>query len=79
MTSSGLPWADSGRPDWILCHRRVRMVCHRLHSLLGTARYAGFDGGLLAMGRSRGGAAWRNAIRRRRPQTQPGMRAAGSG
>lgn len=79
LTSSGLPWADSGRPDWILRHRRLRMVCLRLYSLLGIAGYAGLDGGLRAMGRSRGGAARRNAIRRRRPQTQPGMRAAGRG
>jgi len=79
LTSSGLPWADSGRPDWILRHRRLRMLCLRLYSLLGIAGYAGPDGGLRAMGRSRGGAARRNAIRRRRPQTQPGMRAAGRG
>jgi hypothetical protein len=39
--SSGLPWADSGRPDWILGHRRIRMVCLRLYSLLGIAGYAG--------------------------------------
>ena len=51
MTSSGLPWADSGRPDWILRHRQLRMVCLRLYSLLGIAGYAGLDGGLRAMGR----------------------------
>jgi hypothetical protein len=31
LTSSGLPWADSGRPDCILRHRRLRMVCLRLY------------------------------------------------
>jgi hypothetical protein len=50
-----------------------------MYSLLGIAGYAGLDGGLRAMGRRRGGAARRNAIRRRRPQTQPGMLAAGRG
>jgi hypothetical protein len=55
------------------------MVCLRLYSLLGTAGYAGLDGGLRAMERSRGGAARRNAIRHRRPHTQPGMLAAGVG
>ncbi len=69
--------ADSGRLDWILRHWRLRMVCLRLYSLLGIAGYAGLDGVLQAMGRSRGGAARRNAIRRRRPQTQLGMLAAG--
>jgi hypothetical protein len=79
LTSSGLPWADSGRPDWTPRHRRLRMVCLRLYSLLGIAGYAGLDGGLWAMGRSRGGAARRNAIRLRRPKTQLGMQAAGRG
>jgi hypothetical protein len=76
LTKSGLPWADSGRPDWILRHRRLCMVCLRLYSLLGIAGYAGLNE---AMGRSRGGAARRNAILRSWPQTQPGMRAAGRG
>jgi hypothetical protein len=51
----------------------------RLYSLLGIAGYAGLNGGLWAMGRSRGGAARRNAIRHRRPQAQPVTRAAGRG
>ena len=51
----------------------------RLYPLLSIAGYAGLDGGLRAMGRSRGGAARRNAIRHRRPHTQPGMLAAGVG
>jgi hypothetical protein len=55
----------------------LRMVCLRLYSLLSIAGCAGSDGGLRAMGRSRGGAAWSTAIRRRWPQTQLGMRAAG--
>ena len=49
------------------------MFCLRLYALLGIAGYAGPDGGLLAMGLSRGGAARRNAVRHRRPQTQPGL------
>ncbi len=43
LTSWGLPWADLGRPespDQILRHRRLRMVCLRLYSLLGIASYA---------------------------------------
>jgi hypothetical protein len=44
LTSSGLSWADSGRPNWILRHRRLRMVCLRLYSLLGIACDAGLDG-----------------------------------
>jgi hypothetical protein len=48
LTSSGLPWADSGR----LRYRRLRMVCLRLYSLLGIAGYADLDGGFRAMGRS---------------------------
>ena len=59
--------------DWILRHRRLRMVCLRLYSLLGIASYAGRDWGLRAMGRSWGGAALRNDIRHRLPQTQPGV------
>ena len=54
------------------------MVCLRAYALLGIAGYAGPDGGLRAMGRSRGGVARRNAGRHRRPQAQPGLRAAGS-
>jgi hypothetical protein len=85
LTSSGLPsWADSGRPYWILRHGRLRMICLQRYSLFGINGYAGLDGGLLAMGRSRGEAAQRNAIRRNairrsRPQTQQGMRATGRG
>jgi hypothetical protein len=74
-----VPWADLGRPDWILRHRRLRMVCLRLYPLLGIAGYPGLDGRLRAMGRSREGAARCNAIRHRQPQTQPGMGAAGRG
>ncbi len=79
LTSSGQPWADSVRPDWILRHWRLRMVSLQLYSLPGIAGYAGLDGGLRAMGRNRGEAALHNAIQRRRPQTQPGMRAVGRG
>ncbi len=79
LASLGATWADSGRPDWILRHRRLRMVCLRLYLLLGIASYADLNGGLLAMGRSRGGAAQRNAIWNRQSQTQPRMRAVGSG
>ncbi len=39
------------------------MACLRLYSLLGIACNAGLDGKLLAMERSAGGAARRNAIR----------------
>ena len=46
---------------------------------LGIAGCAGPDGGLQAIGRSRGGAARRDAVRHRRPQAQPGLRAAGRG
>ena len=75
LTSSGLPWADSGRPDWILRHRRLRMVCLRLYSLLGIAGYAGLDGGLRAMGQSRLGATPLGAAGRR-PNRGCGLRAA---
>ena len=51
----------------------------RFYSLLGIACYADLDGGLLAMGLSQGGAARRNAVWHRQPQTQPGMQAAGRG
>ena len=49
------------------------------YALPGVAGCAGPDGGLRATGRSRGGAARRNAVRHRRPQAQPGLRAAGRG
>ena len=65
-----------GRPDWIRRHRRLRMFCLRSYALLGTAGDTGPDGGLRAIGRSRGGAARRNAVRHRRPQAQPGLRTA---
>ena len=68
-----------GRPDWVLRHRRLGMFCLRSYALLGSSGIAGPDGGLRAMGRSRGGAARRNAVQHRRPQAQPGLRAAGSG
>ena len=55
------------------------MVCLRSYALLGIAGCAGPDGGLRATGRSRGGAARRNAVRHSRPQAQPGLRAAGRG
>ena len=56
------------------------MVCLRsYYAMLGIAGYAAPDGGLRAMGRSRGGAARRNAGRYCRPQAQPGLRAAGRG
>ena len=65
LTSSGLPWADSGRPHWIQRHRRLCMFCLRWYGLPCTAGAAGHNGGLRAMGRSRGGAARRNAAGRR--------------
>ncbi len=74
-----LPWTYLGRPDWILRHQLLRMICILLYSLRGIAGYTGSYGGLLAMGQSPGGAAQRNAIWHRRPQTQPGMLAAGRG
>jgi hypothetical protein len=43
LTSLGLPQTDSGRPYWIPSHRRLRMVCLQLYSLLGIAGYAGID------------------------------------
>jgi hypothetical protein len=57
---------------------RLRMVCLRLYSLLGIAGYAGLDGGLRAMGRSRGGAARRKPFGTagRRPNRGCGPRAA---
>ena len=56
------------------------MVCLRSYALLGIAGYADPDGGLRAMGRSRGGAALRNAVRSgtagRRPNRGCGPRTA---
>ncbi len=52
------------------------MLCLRSNALLGTSGAAGPDGGLRAMGRSRGGAALHNVLLHRRPQAQPGPRAA---
>ncbi len=52
------------------------MFCLLLYSLLGIAGYADLYGGLLAMGRSRGGAAWCKAILHFLLQAQPGLQAA---
>jgi hypothetical protein len=77
LTSSGQPlaWADLRDPAeyYAICDTACtvsdRMLCFKL-----ARPAAGPDGGLRA---SRGGAAWHNAVRHRRPQTQPGLRAMG--
>ena len=65
-----------GRPDWIRRHRRLRMFCLRSYALLGTAGDTGPDGGLRAIGRSRGGAARHNLFGTagRRPNRDCGPR-----
>ena len=45
------------------------MFCLRSYALLGIAGYADPDGGLRAMGRSRGGAARHNVTKPHRPRT----------
>ena len=52
MTSSGLPWADSGGPTEYYAIGDYAL-CLRSYALLGTAGTAGPDGGLRVMGRSR--------------------------